>query len=152
MAAILMAAAAAVGYGARSEVTRVLVAGCVGDVAAGEFFAWLVNLDLRPAEEYLANPMTTPLPRRQDQVMATLASVAAAALDRSQGPKILLSRYNAAWTVIGRINRVTPDVAIPASRILAENMPDEAANNLPPEAEHMLPILQEANIDFGRKV
>lgn len=145
----LLAACAACGYGEKSGVARLLVSGCVGDAAAGEFFAWITNLDLRDPEEYLSDPLGTPLPSRQDQLMATLDSVAAVALDRSR--KDWLSRYYGAWQVVGRILSDRGDVAIPSARMLARAMPREARKSLPPEVAEALPMLERAGIDFSER-
>ena len=121
MAADLLAAADAAGHGTKSEVARLLVAGCVGEAGQIEFSQWFVKLDLVDPEEYLERPFLTPLPRRQDQTMATLDSVAGAALDRSKPKKARIARYYAAWKVLGRILKSQGDIAIPAARTLAVN-------------------------------
>lgn len=151
MSAILTAAAAAAGHPEKSEVTRKLISGCVGDSAAREFTNWYVKLDLRNPEEYLANPQDTPLPRRQDQVMATLDAIASASLDRRHKKKDQIRRYEAAWVVIGRVARENkPDIVIPAARVLAPQMPDELDNKIPPEVDDIWEILDQAGIDFSQ--
>jgi MoxR-like ATPase len=148
--ATLWAACESAGHDVESEVARVLCAGCVGEAAATEFFTWIVNLDLRQPEEYLADPLGVPLPTRQDQIMATLSAVAAACLSREGHARpAQIKRYRSAWRVMGRILKSTADVAIPAARILAVNMPTEIEKDLPPEIEEILPILEEAEIDFS---
>jgi len=152
MSAHLLAAAESAGHGPKSEAARVLVAGCVGEVGQNEFSKWYVNLDLRDPEEYLRNPLNTPLPKRQDQTMATLDSVAGAALDRGKKKAQRIERYYAAWKVLGRILKSQGDIAIPAARTLAVNMPPEVDRALPPEVEDILPLLEKANIDFSTAV
>jgi len=152
MTADLLAAADSAGHGPKSEVARLLVAGCVGEPGQIEFSKWFVNLDLKDPEEYLAHPMATPLPKRQDQTMATLDSVAGAALDRSKKKKERIARYYSAWKVLGRILKSQGDIAIPAARTLATNMPPEVDRALPPEVEDILPLLEAANIDFSTAV
>lgn len=150
MAALLLAAAAAVGQNEKSEVARLLVQGAVGESAAREFTSWYVNLDLRDPEEYLRDPKGTPLPKRQDQIMATLDSVAGSALDQRHKKKDQVERYYAAWKVIGRVCREAgPDISMPAARTLATNMPPEVDKKIPPEIEDILPMLEKANIDFS---
>lgn len=146
----LWAACESAGYNVKSEVARVLCAGCVGEAAAAEFFTWIVNLDLRDPEEYLADPLNIPLPKRQDQLMATLDGVAATCLNQEghSRPKFV-QRYRCAWKVLGRIIKDKADIAIPAARILAARMPVECEKDLPPEIEEILPILEAANIDFS---
>lgn len=151
MAAALCAAAASCGYGLKSEVARQLIAACVGGPAQREFSSWHVKLDLRDPEEYLADPMGTPLPKRQDQIMATLNSVAAASLSQTVERKKMVRRYQAAWRVLGRVADDKPDLAIPPARILAPSMPSELDENIPPEVEKVLPTLLEGDIDFSRR-
>lgn len=150
MLATLLAAAKAAGYDVKSEVGLLLVRGCVGEGALTEFKTWITNLDLRDPEEYLADPLNVPLPARQDQLMATLDGIAAAALDSSHKEKVRIARYYAAWKVLGRILRDKGDVAIPAARTLAMNMPAAVDDALPPECEDILPMLEAADIDFSR--
>lgn len=149
--ATLLAASNAAGYSDKSAVARLLIVGCVGEAAAAEWSAWIANLDLRDPEEYLADPMLE-LPKRQDQVMATLDSVAAAALNR--GRKDALQRYYTAWTVLGRVLEDRGDIAIPACRTLANAISNDpfkgVRKNLPPEIEKILPLLEKAGIDFSQ--
>jgi hypothetical protein len=152
IAARLAAAANSMGYDIKSEVTRVLIAGCVGESACAEFMSYVVNLDLRDPEEYLADPMNIPLPTRQDQTMATLDQIAAAALREMPKRKDVVARYYAAWKVLGRVIKKAGDIAIPACRVMAVNMPQEAERNLPPEVEDILPMLEAAGIDFSQTV
>lgn len=147
----LLTAAEACGYSKKSSVARLLVLGCVGEGATKEFTSWFANLDLRDPEEYLANPKGTPLPERQDQLMATLSGVAAAAIDRSKPEKERLKRYYDGWRVIGRILKTKGDVAIPAARALGNNMPKGADRNLPEELDDMLDVLEKAKIDFSER-
>jgi hypothetical protein len=143
----LLAAAEAVGYGIKTREAKLLVQGCVGEGPATEFLKWVVELDLRPVEDYLNDPRETPLPTRQDQLMATLDGVASGALDRSRKDRI--RRYKAAWVVVARVAAKAPDLCIPAARILATNMPRELDNDLPEEIDAIAPILKRANIDFS---
>lgn len=146
----LLAAVASVKLDEKSEVAKVLIDGCVGEAAGEEFVKWFTELDLRDPEEYLADPMGTPLPTRQDQTMATLDSVAAAALDKSRPIKDQATRYRAAWKVMGRMIRSGKgDVGIPAMRVLCKGIPKELKRDLPPEIEEVLPMLEKAGIDFG---
>jgi len=150
--AILLAAAESAGHSKRSPVASLLVKGCVGEACATEWRNWLVNLDLRDPEEYLADPIRTPLPERQDQTMATLDAVAAAALDKNRPAKAQAERYYAAFKLVGRLFRSNRgDVAIPASRLLASNMPKGIERNLPPELDDILPILDKAGIDWAQR-
>jgi hypothetical protein len=147
----LLTAAEACGYSKKSSVANLLVAGCVGEGASVEFGKWIAALDLRDPEEYLADPTGIPLPTRQDQMMATLDSVAAAALDKSRGEKALADRYYRAWRVLARVLSDKGDIAIPAARVLCNNMPKGVDKKLPPELGDMLPILEKAGIDFSQR-
>lgn len=149
--ALLLTASESAGHGKKSAVARLLVRGCVGEGPATEFVKWFTDLDLRDPEEYLKDPKNTPLPNRQDQMMATLDSVAAAALDRNRPEKARMERYYKAWQVIGRILKDRGDIGIPASRALANNMPKGVERNLPEELDDILPILEKAGIDFSQK-
>jgi hypothetical protein len=134
----------------KSRVVRILVEGCVGFAAAKEFFTWLVKQDLRDPEEYLADPMGTPLPNRQDQMTATLAAVVAASLSSLHKAQALEKRYRAAWRLIGRVaDDDKADVAMTSSIVLVKNMPSGVEKNLPDECNKMLPMLREAGIDFS---
>jgi len=147
----LLTAAEACGYNKKSSVARMLILGCVGEGATEEFVKWFTNLDLKDPEEYLKNPRGVELPVRQDQIMATLDAVAAAALDRSKPEAQRKERYYAAWQVIGRILKQKGDIGIPAGRVLAANMPKGVERNLPEELDDILPILDTAGIDFSSK-
>lgn len=148
---LLLTAAETAGHGKKSSVARILVRGCVGESAGHEFVSWFTNLDLLDPEEYLANPTSTPLPTRQDQIMATLDSVAAAALDRSRSDKDRADRYYRAWRVVGRILKDKGDIGVPASRVLALNVPKGVERALPPELDDILPLLEKAGIDFSQR-
>jgi hypothetical protein len=147
-AARLLGAAESAGYGITSREARILAQGCVGVGAATEFMKWVVEVDLRPAEDYLSDPKRTPLPKRQDQLMATLDAVASTALaprrDRIQ-------RYRAAWVVVARAAAVAPDLCIPAARVLACNMPTELENDIPAEVDAIWPILERSGVDFSAR-
>ncbi|RLB42124.1 MAG: AAA family ATPase [Deltaproteobacteria bacterium] len=147
MSAELLAAANGAGYGDRSDVARILVEGCVGKGGAKEFFTWLVNLDLRDPEEYLADPLRTPIPSRQDKLSAMLSSVAAASLNTRYKKTERLARYYAAWDIIARVaDDGKADVAVPASRVLIANMPP-GADIERFQCEAVLPMLKAAKID-----
>jgi len=153
--AFLIAACDAAGYHVKSEVTRLLVLGCVGEGATITFYTWLNEQDLRDPEEYLAEPYKTPLPDRQDKVMSTLMSVCAAALSKSHADAERAGRWVTAWKVIGRVMDSAPDLAIPAARILATVITTDPAlksvkTNLPPELSKILPFLEEAKIDHKK--
>lgn len=151
--ATLLAACDSLGLAARSTEARLLVNGAIGEGAAKEFFHWLVNMDLPDPEAVLANPKKIDIPMRQDQIMALLDSVSAAAIDRNRSDKLREQRYYAAWQFIGRLcDDGVPDMTLPACRTLAKNMPASVDRNLPPETEKILPILKKSGVNFSREI
>jgi MoxR-like ATPase len=147
VAARMLAAAAAVGHNERSLVGKLMLAGCVGGSAESEFSQWVVNLDLRDPEEYLADPINTPLPDRQDQIMATLDGIASAASDRSPrfDEEERLKRVYAAFKVLVR---VPIDLTVPAARALVTNAPNDLWNRPPDELKVIGAALKRANFDY----
>lgn len=151
MTARMLAAAAAAGHDEKSEIGRLMILGCVGQAAMVEFTKWIVTLDLRDPEEYLADPLNTPLPKRSDQVFVTLDAVAAAACSKS--PRFSedqrLSRFRAAFKLVGRvIDDIGSDVAIPSIRSLVANGPSEMWNSPPAELSKIKEALVRQGVDF----
>jgi hypothetical protein len=140
MAARLMAAADAAGFGDRGDETRsALVRGAVGDGAGVEFLAWLIEMDLPDPEEVLADPASFRLPERGDRAYAALAAVAAAvAADPTP------ERWTAGWQVLGLAAEAAPDVAAVAARVLARCRPEGAA--LPAQIKLFAPVLRDAGL------
>lgn len=146
----LLAACESAGFGVRSEEARLLVKGLVGEGSAATFMSWIVNMDLPNPETILANPKKVAIPDRQDQIMALLDGVTAAALSTNHPEKMRIQRWNSAWSFIGRLiddNKI--DVCVPAARALAKQRPSQSVPN-PPEAAKILPILQAANVGTAR--
>jgi len=140
MAARLMAAADAAGFGDRGDEARsALVRGAVGDGAGVEFLAWLIEMDLPDPEEVLADPASFRLPERGDRAYAALAAVAAAvAADPTP------ERWTAGWQVLGLAAEAAPDVAAVAARVLARCRPEGAA--LPAQIKLFAPVLRDAGL------
>jgi MoxR-like ATPase len=134
MAARLISAARVAGHDHKSPVMRMLVEGAVGEGASREFFSWMINMNLRNPEEYLANP-TLPLPERQDQILVTLSAIAAAAVRTGpgNGDEARTRRQYAAFKVIGRVCRELKkaDLCAPAARVIFSGMTSQFASNLP---------------------
>lgn len=147
--AFALAAAEAAGYSIKSEVASVLARGWVGDNST-EFKTWAMNQDLPDPEAVLADPKTAPIPTRQDQLMAVLASVATAGVRPHDQVR---KRYDAAWLYVARIagpqgeNR--PDIAIPACRILAHHAPPGVDADPPREIDAILPILNKSGVKLS---
>lgn len=151
-AARLIAAAEGAGVGIKQSAARLLVQGAVGEAAGTEFLSWFTNLDLKSPEEYLSDPKNCPLPKRQDQVMATLDAVASAALDKKRPD--FIKRYRAAWTVFGRVCKEgKTDLCIPGLTSLADQIPPEVVDpkggGLPDELLLVSKMLEDAGIDFS---
>ncbi len=126
---------------ASPEATAVLVAGCVGPVAAAELFAWRDEGSLPDPEEVLRDPASLVLPERTDRAYAVLASIVGA-VAANPTPQ----RWEAAWRAMAHGARTdSPDIVIPAARQLVANRPDGAV----PPAEVlsvMAPLLREAGM------
>lgn len=149
--AFALAASEAAGFGIKSEIATVLMHAWVGDGNAIELKTWAVNQDLPDPEAVLADPKKHPLKMRQDQLMATLAAVATAAI---QPHGQLKHRYAAAWQLVARVGDENgeikrPDIVIPAARILAHHCPPGADLNPPREVDAILPILARAGVATG---
>ena len=123
-AARLSAYARAVG--AKADVRRLLVAGCIGDAAAHEYLRWATNQDLPSPEELLADPSGHDFTgMRPDRVYVTLQSVLAA-VTRAKSP----DRWSAAVEVCAHAaSQVGIDPAVPVVRSLMrpETRPGGAA-------------------------
>ena len=140
MAARLMAAAGAAGFGGNGDEARsALVRGAVGDGAGVEFLAWMIEMDLPDPEEVLADPASFRLPERGDRAYAALAAVAAA-VAANPTPE----RWTAGWQVLGLVAEAAPDVAAVAARVLARCRPEGAA--LPAQIHLFAPVLRDAGL------
>ncbi len=116
-------------------------AGCVGPTTARTFQIWLKNLDLPDPEEILAAPEKFVLPDRQDKLFAILTSVTAAfSVDPTH------SRWTALWKVYAAVSKSgKPDMVIVPVRSVLKYYTEEKYPT-PPEAAHLLPLLQEAGL------
>jgi MoxR-like ATPase len=137
MTARLMAAAEASGAG--TEVTSVLVRGCIGAGAGVEFLTWLAEADLPDPEAVLENPESFVLPERGDRAYAALSSIAAAVAANATP-----ERWARGWLVFGRAAGSAPDVAAAAARTLARCRP--AGAPVPPEVAAFAPLLRAADL------
>lgn len=77
-----------------SEAERLLVLGCIGDAAGGEFLAYADAHDLPDPEEVLADPDSLVVPTRADRVYALGASVMAA---------VRMDRTDDRWRRVGNV-------------------------------------------------
>ncbi len=108
----LLAACKAVS--ADRDVEMLLVQGCVGEAAAMEFLTWKDNLDLPDPHVYLRKP-NTPLPKRDDQVLAVLVGVVNVAKE-----ELSPETWGAAWQVLARVGESKPDLAAMPATILLD--------------------------------
>ncbi|MEU6718903.1 MoxR family ATPase [Nonomuraea sp. NPDC046802] len=136
-AARLIAACSAVE--ASPDVLAVLVAGAVGEGAALEFLSWREHLDLPDPMTVLQNPDAFELPARGDRAFAVLTSVVSVTVAAGDA-----DLWQAAWRVIAKAARTTPDVATLAARTLAAHRP--AGARIPEALLELAPILRAAGL------
>ena len=140
MSMTLLAACRGAGYGVEHDVTRLLVAGCIGDGAGLEFLTWVSEQDLPDPEAVLKNPKSLQLPERGDRCYAVLTSIVAAVLANNTP-----ARWTAAWDVLAQaVAQNRPDVAASSARALARNRPPGVD---PPKAINaFMPLLKAAGL------
>ena len=102
--------------GVQGAHARAIVGACVGSAAADEWLTWVAAQDLPDPEDMLAQRV--PLPKRPDQVRASLLAVAAAALAPHAEQSV---RMGQAWALIGTVR---PDLAVAAATALLDGAPD----------------------------
>ena len=129
--------AAAVGLSVQS----LLVIGCVGVGAAGEFLTYAANLDLPEPEALLRDPDSLVVPsERGDKVYAIAASVWAATKNNNTA-----SRWVACGDILAKIAAANhADIAFSFGALWANDRADGAM----PSAnvvKHLNPILSELN-------
>src|SRR5215472_1825480 len=140
MVARLWAACAAAN--SSDDVRAALVAGAVGDGAAAEFLAWVIEMDLPDPEAVLSDPESFTVPQRSDRAYAAVTAVAAVV---ESDPTA--QRWQAGWQVLGLAAKSAPDVAAIAARMLARCRPDGVP--LPAEIRQFAPILRDAGLLAG---
>ncbi len=106
--------------GVADTVTRLLVAGLVGDGPAIELLTWLEHVDLPDTRAVLTDPDHVELPSRSDALWAVLSAVAAVG-----GTEPAL--WSDALAVCVRVAATSPDLAVRAARLLAPYQPADAA-------------------------
>lgn len=136
----LLAACRAVGFGVEHDVTRLCVAGCIGEGGALEFLTWVTEQDLPDPEAVLKNPKSLVLPERGDRCYAVLTSIVAAVLAHNTP-----ERWKAAWDVLAQaVAQDRPDVAASSARALSRNRPDGV--EAPKAINAFLPLLKAAGL------
>ena len=140
MAARLYATARAAG--ANSTVVTLLVSGTVGVAAAGEFLAYVRDLDLPDPEELLRDPDSWSVdPRRTDRTYAVAASVWAVTAGNTTA-----ERWAACGRVLARIAEArSADIAFTYGRRWAQGRPPGAMPE-PEVVASLGPILQELGL------
>jgi hypothetical protein len=133
--------AAAESYG--PDVQMQLLSGCVGDAPSGEFFSWLVNLDLPDPAEVLKDPaiIKRPAPHEEYKIYAIMGGVMA--LFRAN-PKPAV--WNQLWSVIVHVHSFSPDVALPFAYDINQiriSTPGLATASIPSTARQVLRRLGE---------
>lgn len=151
MTARMLAAAASIGHGPRSEIAAALVESLVGEAAAREYTTWVQTQDLADPEEVLANAGSFVLPTRGDRVTTLLDSVVAAALHKgTRTEKDRTARYNACAVVLGRLaDAGHKDLVVPSASLLASQKPSFCS--IPVAFAKLLPLLQAAGLAGGTK-
>ena len=101
---------------ANREDHQQLLVSCVGTAAANECIVYLNNLDLPDPDELLSG--AAALPKRNDQIFASLGSLVAVALL----PHVnRLARVKTAWGILAKVR---PDIALTAARVLVDECPE----------------------------
>lgn len=132
------ATAANVSKGAR----RMLVMGCVGQAAAGEFLTYIAELDLPDSEEVLKNPDKWEIPTRGDRVYAVAAGVLSVLQE-----KMTEDRWVQAGRVIASISKANHgDVAVAVGRKWMAMRPNKTVMPDPASLQELAPVLKAANL------
>lgn len=131
--------AAATWADAPGQVRTMLVGGCVGGPAAGEFLTYVSTLDLPDPEELLADPDSVRIAGRRSDIVHAVASSVWAVTDARNTPE----RWNACGRVLARIaDAGHADIAFATARYWARSRPH---GTLPDVAamRSLAPILRE---------
>jgi hypothetical protein len=126
---------------ATSEVSALLLAGCVGPGAAVAFMGWRAELHLPDPEEALRYPDGFVVPDRGDRAYAALNGILGAVFANNTP-----DRWTAAWRAVAiGTSKSHPDLAIVCVRRLLANRPEGAQ---PPREvlALMTPVLREAGL------
>lgn len=136
-------AAFAASVGAPKDVTRLLVAGCIGEVTAHEFLAWCARQDLPDPEELLADPHAYDFAGlRADRVYVVLQAILAAVARSSTAP-----RWTAAVTLCALAAKACGiDPAVPVVRALLRDGLRPADAELPEGITVFAPALSLAGL------
>jgi hypothetical protein len=131
--------------GVGSSVRSLLVIGCIGVGAAGEFLTYAANLDLPDAEALLRDPASLIVPsERGDKVYAIAASVWAATKNNNT-----VQRWVACGDILAKIAEANhADIAFSFG---AHWSRDRATGAIPSASviKHLSPILTELSLLTG---
>ncbi|MDT4916822.1 MAG: hypothetical protein QOH89_1522 [Pseudonocardiales bacterium] len=136
-------AAFAACVGAAKDVTRLLVAGCIGEVTAHEFLAWCARQDLPDPESLLADPHGYDFAGlRADRVYVVLQAVLGAVARSASAP-----RWTAAVTLCALAAKACGiDPAVPVVRALLRDGLRPADAELPSGIAIFAPALSLAGL------
>lgn len=138
MASKLLAAAYSIK--ANEDLVTILLSGCVGPAAAGEFINYMRELDLPDPELLLANPTSLKLPERPDRAYAILTSIISAVAS-NKTPE----RWIAGCKLIAVAGKKHRDMAVLALFQLSPLRPDKTQP--PDEMSYLLEVLVGSRID-----
>ena len=122
-------------------IESMLIIGCVGATAGGEFLAWRNALGLPDPEAVLLDPDSFVLPERSDRAFAALNAVTSAVIANCTP-----ERWEAGWrALIAAMKADQPDLAVVSARALLKHRPPSAH---PPRdvLVAMAPVLREAGL------
>lgn len=112
--------AAATWSGAPGDVRAMLVGGCVGAPAAGEFLTYVSTVDLPDPERLLADPASARIAGRRSDIVHAIASSVWAVVAERNTPE----RWNACGRVLARIaDAGHADIAFATARHWARSRP-----------------------------
>lgn len=109
--------------------------GLIGEGAALAYVEWRQALDLPDPEALLRDPENHPLPERDDSLFVALSALAHVFCANPSKP-----RWEAAWTILGRVAQRAPDVGAIAARTIISARPKNAT--APAGAAAYLPLIQ----------
>ncbi len=143
----LLAACLACDLNLESDITTLLVCGCVGEGVGGQFLTWtLTTLMLPTPEQAWADPLRIELPSRDDLIMTFLNSLVAAMSEsiRADSREQAKKNWAATWKLIGRFAREQQrkDLSLGGAVPLTAIMPSDFA--MPPEAAEFFGIAMQA--------
>lgn len=158
LTAQMLAAAASAGYGVKTNVSRLIVLGLVGQAAQVQWSTWIANMDLPSSKDILMDPLGCKLPTRQDQLLAMLDALVGFVTPTVIGRNDIgaLHAYECAWIVINRVAETDASLVVKAARSLVAIMPPSATSKTDSAFARGVKLLKShlaaAKVDYGRVV